>query len=144
LSAILNQHGDTWNACPLWLRRVYGSAVEYAHILGQDVGTQLSSSIEDQHPNGSDQCTELKSANNSCDNSNTITKTPHLIWIAWSLLCAGSGFILAVLGGQYLYDQRRLLGAAMLAIGLLLGALGFLIWWPTYTVLLRWTWGRIL
>jgi hypothetical protein len=97
----------------------------------------------DHYQDRDNQSPELHKGNYAGDNGDPVSKTPTIGWIFWSAASVSLEFVLCLIG-QYLYDERRFFGAALFRVGMLLGALGFLIWWPTYSALWRWTWRRIL
>jgi hypothetical protein len=55
---------------------------------------------------------------------------PAIAPVLWSFLLISWGFLLCVVGGQFLLDKGmwRLVGVAMFGIGSLLGAAGILPW----------------
>ncbi len=117
---------------------------EYSGVLWQDISSQLALANTGNHDYSAHQSNKLEKCNNACNDGYLVAKAPRISWIAWSFFTVGAGFFLCLFGGQYFDNEGRLLGAALLICGLLLGALGFLIWWPTYSRLWRWTWGQIL
>lgn len=144
LSAIFDQHPYARNIRIGWIGRGDRAAFRYACIFPEDISTQLAAAIEYHHQDSPYQSDELEKADNNGNGGDFVAKSPRLVWIAYSFLVVGLGFVLCIVGGQHSNNERRLLGAALFVTGLTLGALGFLIWWPTYSSLWRWTWGRIL
>jgi hypothetical protein len=49
-----------------------------------------------------------------------------------------------VIGLCQLDNKRVIFGSILLITGLSLGALGYLLWWPTFSDPWRMTWGRLL
>jgi hypothetical protein len=116
--------------------RIEHIAINDQCLIRQEIGSQFATPIEDHDPNSKNQRKKLKESNNTGYSSYLVAeipsikppKEPSVAPLLWSLLAAGCGFLLCLLGGQYLDDERRLLGAALLGVGLLLGALAILPW----------------
>jgi len=144
LSKVFHEHSYPRFICTRWLRRFQHIAFQYSGSLHENVSSQLASPVEDHHADGKDQRNKLEKRDKTGNNCNFVAETPRISWIAWSFAAVSLGFIMCLFGGQYFYDEGRLLGALLFSVGLILGALGFLIWWPTYSSLWRWTWGWIL
>jgi hypothetical protein len=111
-----------------WVR---GEEVFDDGAINKDVGPQLSSSHSNHDTNSSNKGQELEKRGEGSDSGYFIAKTPSreptIAPLIWSLTAGSAGFGLSLLGLLYLDNERRLLGASLLCIGLLLGCGGALV-----------------
>ncbi len=96
-------------------------------IVGINVGSQLSSSREKQYAYGAGQSQKLQESSNGRDGRDSVAKSPTIKPLVWAIFAAGLGLFLCV-WWLYLNDERRLLGAALIGLGVLLGAIAILPW----------------
>ena len=113
-------------------------------LVWQYIGSKLAYGRKNHYPQSSNQSHELEQRSKTRNGRDLLAKGPGISLYIWFLLTVLGGFILCLLGGLYFNYERRILGAALLGIGFLLGAAGFLIWWPSHTLIWQLVWGWLL
>jgi hypothetical protein len=91
-----------------------------------DIGAELPFAGSPHYMNGGHQGEKLKERDDAGDNSDFVAQAPSIKPILWSFGFCGLGFFVCLFGGEYFDNKRRLLGAAIIGTGILLGALGIL------------------
>ncbi len=104
------------------------SNITNGNFVYKNIGPKLPSCSADHYNNGPDKGTGLerrKDSNNPSGNFDSAIRRRLLLFLFFGF----GGFILSIWAGGYLYDERPLLGVALVILGILfiLGSLGLLV-----------------
>lgn len=106
----------------------------YTSAVDTYVCSQLTASGSHHDADGSYQGKKLEKSNRNGNRGYLVTERPSveptIAPLLWSLGAAALGFCLCMLGLLNLDNERRLLGTALLGIGLVLGCGSLLMWLP--------------
>jgi hypothetical protein len=107
-------------------------AIGDSSALQKQIGSELPATIADHYAYRDKESNNLKSGGGAGNSSYFVTQVParepSIAPLIWSIVSVCLGFCLSLFGLLNFDNERRLLGAALLGSGLLLGGWGFLMW----------------